>query len=182
MNDLARCLDQSWHLMAQHAARGLQGKPLVSLATVDNNGHPQLRTLALRAVRPDCHEVDVYTDALSPKINEIQKTPQVSLLLWRPDEMVQLRVSGIAALTIGHDAKAVWDALPESGHVNYAHQPVPGTEIVGATAYDIRPDPARLAVLTIRVAHIDHVSLAPPKHFRAAFSAQSDWRGQWLSP
>lgn len=180
--ELAALHARIWEMIADHTARGTTPPPLVSLATVDASGAPQQRTVVLRSVTAQTHSVQIFTDTNSHKISELRANPKASILIWRPEEMVQLRLTGEITVTTGAAVRPLWDALPPSGRVNYAHQPPPGTPLTGPEAYDILPDPARMAVLTLSVIQIDYVSLAPPKHRRALFRASQGWRGAWLSP
>ena len=53
-----------------------------SLSTVDDNQHPQQRTIVLRAINPNL-EATIYTDERSGKIADLRQNPAASLLFLR---------------------------------------------------------------------------------------------------
>lgn len=177
--DLPEVLARCWALLDRHLAAP---PARVSLATVDGAGRPQVRMVALRRATRETASMQVFTDALSCKMIALQGDPNVTLLLWRSEEQVQLRLSGDAAIRTGADVADLWQAMRPEQRNNYAHHPPPGTPIPSPASYSIAPDPARFAVLDITLRHIDFVSLAAPRHMRAEFSAEDNWQGRWLSP
>ena len=179
---LAQTLDQTWQILQEHLLRSAAPRRFVTLATCDPSGAPQLRTVALRSSDRSAAEIEVYTDASSRKIKEIEENPKASCLVWAPDSLVQLRLSGRIRIETGAPLLETWNALPEQAKLNYSHHPTPGIAIPRSDAYSQIPAPDRFARLRLHLAHIDHVCLDPAGHRRAEFEIADDWAGQWLSP
>ncbi|MFT4961826.1 MAG: pyridoxamine 5'-phosphate oxidase [Paracoccaceae bacterium] len=173
---LAETLDQAWHLLTRDTRHG------VVLATVDSDGAPQARMVALRHCDQDRGIVTVHTDLLSSKINGLLADPRASLHMWAPNELVQLRLSGTTQIVTGDTVQTLWDRVPNDGREAYGHVPPPGTPILTSGDWSISPSPDRFAVLEISLCHIDVVNLDPKGHRRAEFLRSNTWQGQWVSP
>lgn len=186
MNDARPSLDETlaevWQLLANGVAQADDPARLPVLGTVDDTGAPQLRTVALRDAYPSPGILEIHTDILSHKINELRNTPQVSLHIWHPDNLIQLRLSGSALIETADYATQRWDSVPAASRVSYGHRPPPGTPIPHSDAFTCVPIRERFAVVLITLTHIESVSLDPAGHRRAAFSRDDNWAGQWLSP
>lgn len=180
--DLADTWNEVWNLLGAHLHRNAGPRQFVTLASVDATGAPRLRTVALRALDPAAARLQIYTDAQSDKIAEIEGNPAVSILAWAPEPRVQIRLSGQARIETGESLRALWEAQPPEARLNYSHHPAPGHQIDACDAYVQTPSLARFARLTVAVEHIDHVNLADSGHRRARFLRTDDWQGQWLSP
>lgn len=172
-------LTQTWTLMAPDA-RG-RGK-LVSLGTLDADGHPQMRTVMLRGADRATGWVEAYTDLRSAKVDELRRDPRASVLLWSDAAQVQLRLTGRAEILCGPGVAIRWESLRDDQRLAYGHQPPPGTPIAQSGAWHDAPNPANLAVLRLTCDRIEHVSLDPAGHRRALFSRADGWAGRWLSP
>lgn len=172
---LGQTLDQTWQILTQPGTRHM-----VVLATTDEDGAPQARMVALRHCDRTRAIMRVYTDIKSFKIKGLQADPRVSILLWLPDDLQQLRLSGTAEILTGNPA--LWDQVPNLNREAYGHMPPPGTPIASSDDWSIAPSPDRFGVLEIRLSHIDAVSLDPKGHRRAEFHQHDNWQGRWLSP
>ncbi|MHA6261798.1 pyridoxamine 5'-phosphate oxidase family protein [Arenibacterium sp. CAU 1754] len=179
---LPRVHTHLWTLLTKAAQSAPPADRFVTLATVDARTVPHLRTVALRRADQDAGQVDVFTDSLSCKINELNANPNAGILFWEPVTRTQLRLSGGVEILTGPAVRPIWDALPEEQHENYSHLPPPGQPIEAHDAYAQQPSPDRFAILRLTLDHIDYVCLAPDIHRRAAFVRTDDWQGQWLSP
>ena len=175
-------LAEIWDILDAHVLGAGPQRPYVTFATTDTANRPRLRAVAMRSADRARAELQLYTDLRSHKVGEIQCNANVSVLIWRPDIAVQLRVSGTAAITSGAAVAGKWQALTAEGRLNYSHQPPPGTPIGQPDGFEQAPSRDNFAVLTVSVAHIDYVSLADTGHSRAEFSADDNWQGRWLSP
>lgn len=175
--NLAETLEQAWDLLSPNNA-----KRIGVLASLDETGAPQARSVALCESDRARGVIAMRADYLSCKIEGLKTDPRVSYHLWMPDELVQLRLSGTATITAGPDVRRLWDQVAAPSREAYGHVPAPGTPISDSDAWSIEPSPDRFAVLGITLAHIDAVSLDPKGHRRAEFLRSDDWQGQWLSP
>ena len=179
---LPETLNTVWTILSEHVFGTGPERPHAILATSDMNQCPQLRAVSMRSVNRATGDLEIYTDLKSHKVEEITHNPNVSVLVWRPDVRVQLRLSGTGTIIRGEQVADKWHALPPDGRLNYSHQHTPGRPIKHADDYDQVPSQDRFAVLKVTVRKIDYVSLAESGHSRAEFSTDDDWQGQWLSP
>lgn len=178
---LADRLDEVWAILADDLAQPAPRQP-ISVATNGLDGRPQLRSVVLREVRRDQGEIAFYTDARSTKVAELRRDARASVLLWRPDREVQLRLDGEAQIETGAEIVELWRSLSRAAWLNYSHEPAPGQGLAEPGGYRQRPRSDNLARIVVCLGRIDYISLARTGHRRAQFRAGNDWRGQWLSP
>ncbi len=69
--------------------------PVVSLATVGEDGGPDLRTLLISAI--DNGRLSVHTDARSRKVTQLRADPRVAIALLLPETSRQVTLTGRAA-------------------------------------------------------------------------------------
>ncbi len=175
-------LDRVWEEIADlRRLRGGYGG-LVSLATVDRAGAPDLRQVVLRRADRAAGRVEVFTDASTPKVAEIRAEPRVGLLIWQARDRLQIRLRGTATILQGAATLAEWEAMSDAQRGNYGTVPPPGTPIDSGSGFRRVADPARLAILRIGLSEIDAVHLARPHDLRARYRRAEAWRGQWLAP
>lgn len=184
MNNLPAFLDAAWALLARGVARPGPAR-FVSLATLDTQGAPRLRTVALRAACRDPGELEIHTDLRSDKIAGLQRNSRAEILLWDPETRLQIRASGRIHILRAADTPERWQAVPIAHRGPYGHVPAPGTPIPAPDAFEVSPDPANYAVLILSIEQLDLVDLQQADetaHRRAVFQRTNNWRGQWLSP
>lgn len=184
MNNLPAFLDSAWALLAQGVAQPGPAR-FVSLATLDEQGAPRLRTVALRAARRDPGELEIHTDLRSDKIAGLRRNNRAEILLWDPQTRLQIRASGTIRILRADDTPERWQAVPIAQRGPYGHMPAPGTPIPAPDAFAVSPDPANYAVLILTLDALDLVDLQQADetaHRRAVFQRSDSWRGQWLSP
>jgi hypothetical protein len=155
-----------------------------ALATVDADGAPQVRSVVLRDLRADARELLVYTDARSPKVDQIRHEPRGQLLCWSDALGWQLRLQvRLAAETSGLDVTARWARIRHSPAAHDYLSPLPPGAVLGAAPAAATPpaDHPResFAVLTATVEAIDWLELHARGHRRARFDAQG---AAWLVP
>ncbi len=120
---------------------------LCSMATVDNNGRPTIRTMLCREVNDD-GELVFVSDRRTRKDSHLRERPACEVVFWLPNPRVQFRVTGEASVmgpeadqfkrqrwwdTISDESRALfvspkaW-AVPEgSPKAVSADTPMPGT-------------------------------------------------------
>lgn len=168
-------LDRIWSVLDGDAPRAV-------LATLGQGGGPEARMVVLRRAHRAAGKIDVHTDRDTPKVAELTAEPRAALHLWMESLRLQIRLRGAVTIRHGAEVASTWDALPQQSRTNYGVEPAPGTPIASAHGYERKPQRARLAVLTLRVAEIDAVVLAEDFHRRAIFSRADGWHGQWVAP
>jgi len=89
---------------------------LLSLATTDETGAPEIRTVVLRRFLGFEREVWFNTDFRSPKVRQLQRDARVALLWYDSQSRVQIRIPAKATLHhLDEKAKQAWDkSLPMS--------------------------------------------------------------------
>jgi pyridoxamine 5'-phosphate oxidase len=167
------------------------------VASVGADGVPEQRVMVLRKADPLAATLRFHTDLRSAKVAQLRQSPVVSVIGYDASAKVQIRASGLAA--ISHDdeaADAGWAATSVSGRRCYLADPSPGTTSAAATSG--LPSPfdqtmptlteseagrANFAVVLVTIDRFEWLYLAASGHRRAAFTRNGDtWHGQWLVP
>jgi pyridoxamine 5'-phosphate oxidase len=94
-------------------AKNLLEPNAMTLASVDANGQPQVRTVLLRA--HDTRGFVFYTNYGSHKARELEAHPRASLLFFWSELSRQVRVSGIASRVATEESEAYFASRPR-GH------------------------------------------------------------------
>lgn len=100
---------------------------LMTVATVDDHGHPDARTVVLRHADPVDRTIRFHSDVRCVKIAAIRRTPQVALHWYLPTIRVQVRIAATA--TVHHldaTATAAWDASRPMSRACYTPSIAPG--------------------------------------------------------
>lgn len=162
----------------------------LQLATAGLDGAPQLRTIVLRRCDATNGTLSFVTDMRSPKIRELRNDPRVALVGFDPAASVQLRLSGVAAIS-DDEAKRLemWQSLRERTLILFDAPHAPGT------ALDVNGQPlkagepldeepyARFALVTVTLNRLEWLDLSSEHHVRCAFDRDGAiWRGARLAP
>ncbi len=100
---------------------------LMTVATVDDHGHPDARTVVLRHADPVDRTIRFHSDVRCGKIAAIRRTPQVALHWYLQTLQMQVRIAATA--TVHHlDATATtaWDASRPMSRACYTPSIAPG--------------------------------------------------------
>ncbi len=170
------------------------------LATTDTEGFPDARTVVLRAVDPDASTLRCHTDARSPKLAHLLRTPRAAWLFYDPRARVQLRITGEThALTEGPEVDSAWADTRLFSRRCYLAPHAPGSPAESAAGPDPNlpddlvehnPDPVRaelgrrhFAIIVTRIHTIDWLRLGAKGHARARFTrAGVGWEKHWIRP
>jgi 3-hydroxyisobutyrate dehydrogenase len=71
---------------------------LMVVANIDEDGFPTARTVVNRFFDPENRIVCFHTDIRSPKIKELQKNDNISLVLYDPREKLQVKMQAKAVI------------------------------------------------------------------------------------
>lgn len=177
-----------WALARLERAAARRGDPMrwAVLATRTEEG-VSARTLVVRAFDPAQRELILFSDARAPKVAEISAEPHVCLVLFDPNEQIQLRVWGEARIETNTETTLAWRrGLPPQAERDYATTQPPGSAAETSLPdlmQDVPDD--TFAVLAIRISHVDCLKLGHPHHQRVLV----DWRTDgdqpsvtWLTP
>lgn len=157
-----------------------------TLATVDDTGQPQQRTLVLREARPDESRLIFYTDRRTPKVVEAHGNSHAALHIYDPKKRVQLRLSGVAEIVLEGPAwDKAWTRTKEGRVLDYAAETIPGTPIADPMDVGTQPTLAseNFALLIFYYQLADFLSLGRDQHLRARvnFSVEPA-QATWLVP
>lgn len=141
-NTLATMGADAWRRLTEAVTDPEHPYRNLSLATVDENGDPQVRFLVLRDVDRVQRFLEFHTDTRSPKWAELQSRPRLSVLGYDPGDRLQLRLRGTAQLfPPGSDENAfAWNKLSPWTKTTYCGGP-PGDILALPEPGEIRSEP-----------------------------------------
>jgi pyridoxamine 5'-phosphate oxidase len=179
---------RAWELLSEAPALRESPLRLGTLATVDADGAPRARTVVLRAAGVGW--LEVYTDARSPKVAELQREPSAALCLYDPQRQLQLRLGGRISIHQGDEASAeAWRAAGIYARRDYLAPLAPGTPLDDPREGDpAEPDANQgssenLAILRLEVDRLDWLALNRSGHRRAELRREEGtWSARWLQP
>lgn len=184
-DDLDETLVEAWRLLEEGVTDRHSPCHTPSIATLDAEGLPSLRTVVLRAVDPPTRSLRFHTDARSSKVAEIEAQSRVALHAYHPLRKIQLRLTGLASLHREDDvARAAWEASRYFSRLCYGVAPGPGTAIAEAWDWQQGEDGsaeaasfAHFCAVVVQIDTLEWLYLAARGHRRARF----DWRTGALS-
>jgi pyridoxine/pyridoxamine 5'-phosphate oxidase len=155
----------------------------ITMATVGNETIARLRTVVLRHVSKDL-QLTIYTDSRSQKINHIKENNQVSLLLYHPEKLLQLKIEGVAKIVSDTEKlKTYWTAIPENNRKDYITTISPGNNITNPDQIEYIKDENYFVMIDITPTKIEYLNLKRPNHIRIEFKkANNAWKGTFLVP
>ena len=148
------------------------------LATRDGES-ADARTVVLREVDADAHELIFLSDARSAKAAQLQAHSLGTLVLWSAPLSWQLRLRVQLTLeTSGLKVSSRWARLQFTAAAqDYLSHLAPGTALADAKVE--RGSREHFAVVTARVLVVDWLELSAGGHRRASFDEQG---ARWLVP
>jgi pyridoxamine 5'-phosphate oxidase len=153
------------------------------LATACADGSVNARTVVLRAVDKSEAQLQIFTDARSPKIAEITDTPNAVFVFWSSRLSWQLRLRvRISALTAGSTVDELWEHIKQSASAgDYLSASAPGSVIDSdfSASIETTGENSNFAVLNAQVIETDWLELSREGHRRAKFTTDT-W--EWLTP
>ncbi len=174
--------DAVWRELGRAVRSKGHGWRLGVLATVDEAGAADARSVVLRDLEPQARTLLIYTDSRSPKAQQLQAQPQGKLVLWSEPLGWQLRLSVSLALeTSGLRVSSRWAQLKLTPSAQDYLSPLsPGTPLDDtAPAKPDRDSRGHFAVLECQVQSTDWLELHRDGHRRARFDADG---ARWLVP
>ncbi|MEM8757937.1 MAG: pyridoxamine 5'-phosphate oxidase family protein [Planctomycetota bacterium] len=196
---LGGVIEAVWTLLGRGAADRRHGFHLPVLATTDEHGRPEARTVVLRGADRRLGEIRCHTDARSPKAAHLESRPVAAWCFYDKGQRVQVRASGpITLLTPGssNDAAETWDRAGVGSKRCYLapHAPsrpaaepspnLPGFALANRlTPDEVEPGRANFMVLVCRVERLEWLALRHDGHRRAAFTRDATgWTETWIEP
>jgi pyridoxine/pyridoxamine 5'-phosphate oxidase len=142
--------------------------------------YPEVRTVVKRDFSSLDWSVLFYTDARTPKVQQMRQAPEVSALFYHPKKQLQLRLKGeVELIGPGHKAYSDYiEKVKQSPAVkDYNSLQPPGTEIAGHESPGSGEELHFLAI-RIRPVLLDILQLGKEQHLRMAYSREQE---QWVS-
>ncbi len=154
-----------------------------TFATVGLDHVARLRTVVMREVDSDLNII-FFTDKRSKKITHIKENNKVSLLLYHPEKLMQLRIEGIADFKSDEATKkAYWSSIPELAKKDYTTLKSPGSTIASPGKLEYLPSENHFCIVKITPFKIEYLQLGIPDHTRVYFSKLDyGWEGEFLVP
>lgn len=185
--------DEAWTLLKRGKADRRSPFHTPSIASVDTNGCPQVRTVVLRGADQDTATLRFHTDVRSRKIPELRAQPCVSVHVYDKKAKIQLRLTGHAtAHTDGPVKEEAWAASREMSRECYRLNKAPGTFVGDANDWMIPQDPAHedvgkdnFVAVSIKLSALEWLYLARGGHRRAYFEIAPDGgivSSAWMVP
>lgn len=190
-DDLDATFSEVWRLLAEGPRLRRNAFHMPALATVDAAGHPQVRTVVLRAVDLGTGTLRLHCDRRSAKAAEIAATGRAALHGYDSETKIQIRLSGPARLHADDAvAEAAWAGSRAMSRACYALEPAPGTALPAGDAYlqpgdDVDPALARpnFCAVVLTAERVDYLFLDRRGHRRAGWvRGEGGWTGRWLAP
>ena len=149
------------------------------LATVDDDGQADARSLVLREVDAAERRLVFYTDARSPKVRQIEQSPQGTLIFYSRKLGQQLRMQ--VRLNVETDGLAVssrWARLQTSaGARDYQSVAAPGRPLdAPLSELGVR---GHFAMIEAMAETVDWLELHPEGHRRALLGSNGS---RWVQP
>jgi hypothetical protein len=178
LDSLAAIERACWDELARAMREQGHAWRVMTLATVDA-GRADARAVVVREVDPTARTLRFYTDARSPKVQQLRARPDGVLLAWSPALGWQLRMPVRLALEPDADVLAAhWAGVESIGATNdYRAAQPPGTPV--AHHAPERGDRAHFALVRAEVMALDWLELHPLWHRRARFEGGAS---SWLTP
>jgi pyridoxine/pyridoxamine 5'-phosphate oxidase len=202
-SDLDALLDHVWATITGGA--GNPERPFYTPTFVtrrrplaEEDGHPNARTVVLRAADREARALLFHSDRRARKIDEIRADDRVAFHHWDAGAREQLRLKGRAAVhTSSEVAERLWaDATPRQ-RMLYVKDTPPGTRVEAPrsglpdavedadelAADDVAAGRAHFAAVRTVVSEITWLTLGEEGHARARFTWTGEaWEGAWVIP
>jgi 3-hydroxyisobutyrate dehydrogenase len=159
---------------------------LVNVATVDADGFPTARTVVLRHFNWGQGVLRFHTDLRSPKIQEIQNNPAVSIQCYSLEHKVQLRFKAVASIISQAEMnRQKWLQMKAYSRRCYTISEAPGTQLeyndvgrvsnvnanpISAIPFGDEHDKSafeNFVIVECRILSVDFLHLASDGHVRA---------------
>jgi pyridoxamine 5'-phosphate oxidase len=190
---------EAWSLILDGATNRRSPCHTPVIASIGNDGLPQLRVMVLRAADRDARQLRFHTDIRANKVAELSDRSALSVLMYDAEAKVQLRLSGRGHVrTDGADIDAIWHEADRFARRCYLAEAAPGSISSEPTSglpewvQGIKPEEADLvtaranfAIVLAEIDRLEWLYLATTGHRRARWEwddVARRWDGCWLVP
>lgn len=189
-DDLAGTLDYAWAMLARGVKDRKSAFHTPSIATLDPQGRPSIRTVVLRGCDVDAKSVRFHTDTRSGKIAQMQTHPLAAMHFYDAQLKIQLRLGvRLEALGPENDAaayEAAWHNTRPMSRECYQVTTAPGAVIddpyaVTFDAAATQDGEDHFVPVRAHVETLEWLYLAAKGHRRALFDLLQGTQS-WLVP
>lgn len=166
------------------------------LATVDCEGNPANRTVAVRGFRPGSDDLLISTDLRSRKIAQLRSRSTVALCWYLTAARQQFRIRGTIAIVdktiLSSSHRTVWRETWHSLGARTRSQfygPEPGARLAPSTSRGPEENtkehpPDSFALLIVTPHSVDHLNLRTTPHQRTMYwlDERNTWCAQKINP
>ena len=142
--------------------------------------------IVLRSSVREERSLTFHTDARSPKVEALRRSPLVTWVFYSPEWQVQVRVRARAFLHLADSVTAAhWRKVPPAARSNYTSDLPPGASRPHPFAgeYLETTGESHFAVVRTEAESVDWLWLRPGTHRRAGWHWNGvDWQGCWRTP
>lgn len=193
-DDLKLTLAECWRLLQEGAASRHSAFHVPTVATLDEQGLPELRTMVLRAAEPERRLLRFHTDRRSAKIAQVARSPSGAIHIYDKPSGIQLRLAASLSIEMeGDEVNAAWAASRSFSRICYRVTAAPGAEVEHPedVAFDhgaADEGRSQFCILLARIHRIEWLHLAHAGYRRAIFevddkdAGKPEWKGRWLVP
>jgi len=182
--DLPGLPSEIWRLLEQGVRT--VGHPWRTPVLATDGDAGGARVVVLRRVDAEAGVLEFHTDARSPKVEALRRSPRVTCVFYSAETQVQVRIRALAAVHINDAvAASAWERVPKGSRGNYTTDLPPGTVLDRpGFEHDFRDAMTHhFALIRCRVESLDWLWLAGPGHRRAQWTRDGEgWRGHWVMP
>ncbi|MEM8875032.1 MAG: pyridoxamine 5'-phosphate oxidase family protein [Planctomycetota bacterium] len=186
--DIDGIIRRAWALLGRGCADRRHAFHTPALATVDEAGLPNVRTVVLRIADAEQRVLACHCDQRSNKVEEIAITGHATWHFYDAGHKTQLVIATDARVHTDDEVAAErWAATGRGSRVCYERPYAPGTR--AEAPYDERPqsdDPeagrANFAVIRGVATTIDYLHLHHAGHVRCRLVWSEGWHATWLTP
>ena len=151
-----------------------------TLATQNQNGKINLRTVVLRDFDSEHMIFTIFTDSRSKKVKELKKNDDAQFLFYDSKRLIQLTFHAKMIRIIKDDL--TYKVLPESNKNDYSSIQLPGSIIKGPDQLIHDNSKGHFIKIEFKTFGFEYLRLKRPNHIRASFNFDDSWKGRFLAP
>jgi len=151
-----------------------------TLATLQKEGGPNLRTVVLRDFDPDQFLFTLFTDKRSKKVQQLEENPKATGLFYDSNRYIQLVVE-LEMIEITEDTSQ-FNNLPEPSKKDYTSTLIPGSPLISPQLVKHDFTRPNFTLIRLKGKSFEYLKLKRPNHIRAYFSSVNNWNGVFLAP
>jgi len=154
-----------------------------TLGTVGVDSIARLRTVLIRNVSKEL-VITFYTDKRSKKVTHIKENKKVSLLLFNPEKMLQVKIEGLGQIRMDMDSlHKIWEGMSPESKLDYTTSQPPGSGLKSPEMLEYLTEGNYFCAIDIHPFKIECLKLGRPIHQKVRFSKEgTTWEGEFLVP